>query len=64
MTYSLLDWLHVGLAAQRTKAYHTSLDTQRGLLVGLSHKKLEFTSYIFNPGWSDPTVVVELRWSF
>jgi hypothetical protein len=64
LTYSLLDWLHVGLAAQRTKAYHTSLDTQRGLLVGLSHKKLEFTSYIFNPGWSDPTVVVELRWSF
>jgi hypothetical protein len=34
------------------------------LLVGLSHKKLEFTSYVFNPGWSDPTVIVELRWSF
>ena len=51
-------------SAQRTKAYHTSLDTQRGLLVGWSHKKLEFTSYVFSPGWSDPTVVVELRWSF
>lgn len=63
LTYSPLDWLHLGLVAQRTKAYHTSLDIQRGLLVGFSHKKAEFTTYIFNPGWSDPTLVFELRWS-
>ena len=54
----------MGLVAQRTKAYHTSFDTQRGLLVGFSHKKVEFTIYILNPGWSDPTLVLELRWSF
>jgi hypothetical protein len=64
LTYSPLDWFHVGLVAQRTKAYHTSLDTQRGLLVGVSHKKFEFTSYILNPGWSNPALVLELRWSF
>jgi len=64
LRYSPLDWLHLGLVAQRTKAYRTSLDTQRGLLVGFSHKKAEFTTYIFNPGWSDPTLVLELRWSF
>jgi len=64
LTYSPLDWLHTGLAAQRTKVYHTSLDTQRGLLVGFSHKKVRFTTYIFNPVWSDPTVVFELDWSF
>ena len=64
LTYSPLDWLHLGLVAQRTKAYHTSFDTQRGLLVGFSHKKVEFTIYILNPGWSDPTLVLELRWSF
>jgi hypothetical protein len=63
LTYSPLDWLHLGLVAQRTKAYHTSFDIQRGLLVGFSHKKAEFTTYIFNPGWSDPTLVFELRWS-
>ena len=40
-TYSPSDWFHVGLVAQRTKAYHTSLDAQRGLLVGFSHRKLE-----------------------
>lgn len=64
LTYSPLDWFHVGLVAQRTKAYHTSFDTQRGLLVGFSYKKAEFTTYVFNPGWSDPTLVFELRWSF
>lgn len=64
LTYSPLEWLHVGLVAQRTKAYHTSFDVQRGLLIGFSHKKAEFTTYIFNPGWTDPTVVLEVRWSF
>ena len=64
LAYSPLDWFHVGLVAQRTKAYHTTLDTQRGLFVGFVHKKAEFTTYILNPGWSDPTLVLELRWSF
>jgi hypothetical protein len=60
VTYSPVDWLHVGLVAQRTKAYQTRFDTQRGFLVGLSHKNVEFTSYIFNAGWTTPTVVLEL----
>jgi hypothetical protein len=64
LTYSPLEWFHVGLVAQRTKAYHTSFDTQRGLLVGFSHKRAEFTTYILNPGWSDPTLVLEIQWSF
>ena len=64
LIYSPLDWLHVGVAAQRTKAYHTSFDTQRGLVFGFSHKKAELTTYVLNPGWSDPTLVFELRLSF
>lgn len=63
-TYSPTDWLRVGLVAQRTKAFHTKLDTQRGFLVGFSHKRAEFTAYVFNPGWADPTVVLEVGWSF
>lgn len=62
LTYSPLDWLQVGAAAQRTKAYHTSLDTQRGLFVGFSHKEVRFTTFLLNPG--DPTLVFELGWSF
>jgi hypothetical protein len=50
--------------AQRTKAYHDRLDTQRGFFVGISHKRIEFTTYIFNVGWTDPTAVLEVGFSF
>jgi hypothetical protein len=64
LTYSPTDWLRMGLVAQHTKAFHTSLDIQRGFFVGVSHKKVEFTTYIFNAGWTDPTVVLEAGVSF
>jgi len=64
LTYSPFNWLRVGLVAQRNKAYHTSLDTQRGFFAGFSHKKMEFTTYIFNAGWTQPTVVLEAGVSF
>jgi hypothetical protein len=64
VTYSPVNWLQLGLVAQRTKTYQTSLDTQRGFFVGVSHKNMEVTSYVFNAGWTDPTVVLELGFSF
>jgi hypothetical protein len=64
ITYSPVHWLQVGLVAQRTKTYKTSLDTQRGFLVGVTHKNVELTSYIFNVGWTDPTVVLEIGFTF
>ena len=64
LTYSPLDCLQIGYAAQRTKAYHTSLDTQRGPFVGFSHKEVHFTTFLFNPGGSDHSIVSELGWSF
>jgi hypothetical protein len=64
LTYSPTDWLRVGLAAQRTKPSQGKLDTQRGFLVGFSHKQAEFSIYTFNAGWTDPTVVLEVGWSF
>ena len=64
LTYSALSWLRIGLVAQRTKAYHTSLDTQRGLFVGFTHKKMELTTYVFNAGWTQPTVVLEVGVGF
>jgi hypothetical protein len=64
VTYSPTDWLRVGAVAQRTKAFNTSLDTQRGFLVGVSHKQWEFTTYVFNPETGKPTVVLEVGVSF
>ena len=64
VTYSLLDWLKLGLAAQRTKAYRTAVATDRGFLVGVSHRKIEFTTYVLNAGWTDPTVILEMGYQF
>jgi hypothetical protein len=64
LSYSPREWLRVGLVAQRTKAFQTKLDTQRGFLVGLTYKKAEFTTYVFNVGWTEPSVVLEVGWSF
>jgi len=50
--------------AQRTRAYQTDLDIQRGFLVGFSRKNLAFTTYVFNVGWTDPTVVLSIGVGF
>lgn len=57
LSYSPLDWFRTGLVTQRTKAYQSDLDIQRGLLAGFSYKKVDFTTYVLNFGWTDPTVV-------
>jgi hypothetical protein len=64
LTYSPIDWFRVGAVAQHTKAFQTSLDVQRRFLLGVSHKQAGFTTYIFNAGWIDPAVVLELGVSF
>ena len=62
-TFSVTDWLKLGGVAQHTKAYHTTLEVQRGFLVGVNHKKWEATTYIFNPEIT-PTVVLEFGIKF
>lgn len=64
LTYTPLSWLKMGGVAEHTKLFQTKLDVQRGFLVGLSHKQLEFTTYIFNAGFTDPTVVYEVGFKF
>lgn len=62
--YSPVKWFRLGAAAQRTRIYQTGLDVQRGPLVGVSFKKTSFTTYVFNPGWTQPTWVFSLSYSF
>ncbi|HST10867.1 MAG TPA: hypothetical protein VLL05_10860 [Terriglobales bacterium] len=64
LTYSPSDWVRFGLASQRTRAYQTPLDVQRGLFAGFSYKGLDFTTYVFNAGWTDPTVVLAIGFKF
>jgi hypothetical protein len=63
-TYSPTDWLRVGVVSQHTKAFQTKLDTQRGFLVGFSHKHAEFTAYVFNPGSTNLSAILEVGWTF
>ena len=62
--WSPWEWLTFGFASQRTRAYHTGLDVQRGPFVGFSYKSVALTVYVFNPGWETPTVVGSLAVSF
>ena len=64
VAYSPTDWFRAGLASQRTRAYQTPLDVQRGFFAGIALKKVEFTTYVFNVGWTDPTVVLAIGFKF
>lgn len=64
ITYSPTDWLRAGLASQKTRAYQTPLDVQRGFFVGFSHKQLDFTTYVFNVGWASPTILLATGFTF
>jgi hypothetical protein len=62
------DWLRAGLVTQRTRTFlvpqHSERDIQRGLLAGVSIRKVEGTFYLFNPGSDDYYVVASISLSF
>jgi len=58
------EWLRAGMVTQRTRVYQTERDIQRGLLVGVTLKKVDGTVYFFNPGSDDHFTVVSLGVSF
>jgi len=59
-----MPWLRVGLVAQRTRAYESELDVQRGFLVGLIYKQVGVTGYVFNPDKNKPTYVISVGVEF
>ena len=58
------DWCRFGFVVQRTKAYETEFDIQRGFFAGFSYKGLDVTGYVFNPDADRPTVVVAVGVGF
>ena len=62
LAWSVTEWLRVGVALQRTRAYESDVDVQRGLLVGFSYQSLDFTTYVFE--LDDPIVVLAVDFSF
>jgi hypothetical protein len=71
LTFEPVDWFRFGGVAQHTKVFQTTYDVQRGFFIGFHrklgrehNKKLEFTTYVFDPGTSSTTVVLEVGFSF
>ena len=64
VTFSPVEAFRFGLVVQRTKAYQTDLDVQRGVLLGATAGPIDFAGYIFNLGWEDPTVVISAGVTF
>jgi len=64
LSVSPVDWFRFGLVGQRTRAYQSDVDIQRGLLVGFSYKKIDFTTYVFNLDQGKPTWVFSVGVSF
>lgn len=62
--YSPADWMWFGLAGQRTRAYRTELEIQRGILLGFGAGNFAVTGYVMNPGWDDAFAVVTVEYSF
>lgn len=63
LTLSPADWWRVGLVTQRTRVYRSDREIDRGLIAGISVKRLNVTAYVFNPDEDKPRVVfaVELK---
>jgi len=62
--YSPWEWLTVGFASQRTRAYETGLDVQRGPYVAFTYRSTSLAVYVFNGDAEPPTVVTSISVSF
>lgn len=58
------DWFGGGLVAQRTRAYESDRDIQRGFFAAFTSPRLNITGYVFNPDDEDPTFVLTVDVKF
>ena len=64
LTFAPVESFRFGLVTERTRAYETDRDIQRGLLAGFSYGKLSVTGYVFNPDDEEPTFVLAVVVTF
>lgn len=58
------EWWRVGLVTQRTRAYASDREIQRGLFAGFSIRNVDSAVYVFNPDDSTPIVVLAVTVGF
>lgn len=64
LTFSPVDWFRFGLVTQRTRAYQSDRDIQRGALIGFTWKNFDLSAYVLNPDDDKPTFVFAIGFSF
>ena len=64
LTLAPVKWFRFGVVAQRTRAYDSDRDIQRGLLIGATFKRVDVTAYALNLDEGDPTWVVSVASAF
>jgi len=62
--YRPVEWLRVGLVAQRTRAYGGERDIQRGPFAQLTWRRVTLGGFWFNPGAKDQVFVASLGVAF
>lgn len=64
LAWSPNERFRLGLVSQRTRAWESELDVQRGVLAGVSFGAIAVTGHVFNAGWTDPTYVISIGAEF
>jgi len=64
LTLSPVDWFRFGIVTQRTRAYESDRDIQRGVLVGLSLKNVDLSAIVLNPDEDKPVFAFSLSVTF
>ena len=64
LTLAPVDSFRFGLVTQRTRAYESDRDIQRGVLVGFTYKAVDVSAYGFNPDDDKPTFVIAVGLNF
>jgi hypothetical protein len=64
LTLAPADWFRFGLVTQRTRAYESDREIQRGVLVGFNYKKADLSGYLFDPDDDKPTFVIAIGLNF
>lgn len=62
--FSPVEWLRLGIAGQRTRAYDNGRDIQRGPFVQFTWRRLTVGGYWFNPGSSEQVFVGSIGATF
>ena len=59
-----MNWFRFGIVTQRTRAYESDRDIQRGVLVGLSLKNVDLSAIVLNPDEDKPVFAFSLGVTF